>query len=211
MLQTQKNNFTCYKLFNNPSVVFDFVNRKGFLISSLSSTWRPKFNACEHLLFFTEIIRTKSLLLPNFHFERNKLRFHPDVFVLPWWHSGKESTCQCGRHRRCSPPLGQEDPLEEEMAMHSSILDSHVVLRNNSGRSHIPFIQFPPVVTSCNTIHRIRTLTLILSTYFHHHKNLSCCPSVATPTSLFPETLSLRPGNPNLFSVSVILPFKNVT
>ena len=133
MLQTQKNNLTCYKLFNNPSAVFDFVNRKGFLISSLSSTWRPKFNACEHLLFFTEIIRTKSLLLPNFHFERNKVRFHPDVFVLPWWCSGKESTCQCGRHRRCSPPLGQEDPLEEEMAMHSSILAWRIPRTEESG------------------------------------------------------------------------------
>ena len=122
MLETQKNNLRCYKLFSNPSVVFAFVNRKGFLISSLSSTWRPKFNAYEHLLFFTEIIRTKSLLLSDFHFERNKLRFHPNVFVLPWWRSGKESTCQCGRHRRCSPPLGQEDSLEEEMAVRSSIL-----------------------------------------------------------------------------------------
>ena len=84
MLQTQKNNLRCHKLYNNPSVVFDFVNTKGFLISSLSSTWRPIFNGCEHLLFFTEIMRTKSLLLPNFHFERNKLRFHPDVSVLPW-------------------------------------------------------------------------------------------------------------------------------
>ena len=87
MLQTQKNNLRCHKLYNNPSVVFDFVNRKGFLISSLSSTWRPNFNGCEHLLFFTEIIRTKSLLLPNFHFERNKLRFILMCLCFPgvWW------------------------------------------------------------------------------------------------------------------------------
>ena len=27
---------------------------------------------------------------------------------LPWWLSGKESACQCGRHR--FDPLSQEDP-----------------------------------------------------------------------------------------------------
>ena len=42
------------------------------------------------------------------------------VLGLPWWHSGIESTCQCRRHRVRF--LGQEDPLEEEMAPHSSIL-----------------------------------------------------------------------------------------
>ena len=34
---------------------------------------------------------------------------------LPWWLSGKESACNAG-------DLGQEDPLEEEMATYSSIL-----------------------------------------------------------------------------------------
>ena len=38
---------------------------------------------------------------------------------LPWWLSGKESTCQCRRHR-FDPAL--EDPLEKEMATHSSIV-----------------------------------------------------------------------------------------
>ena len=41
---------------------------------------------------------------------------------LPMWHHGKESTCQCRRHKRCGFFLGQKDPLEEEMATHSSIL-----------------------------------------------------------------------------------------
>ena len=42
---------------------------------------------------------------------------------LPRWLSGKESACQDRRHRRNhvqSP--GQEDPLEKEVATHSSIL-----------------------------------------------------------------------------------------
>ena len=39
---------------------------------------------------------------------------------LPRWRSGKESTCQC---RRCEfNPWVRKDPLEEEMATHSSIL-----------------------------------------------------------------------------------------
>ena len=42
------------------------------------------------------------------------------VLGLPWWHSGKESPCQCWRHRVWF--LGQEDPPEEEMATHSSTL-----------------------------------------------------------------------------------------
>ena len=39
---------------------------------------------------------------------------------LPWWLSGKESTCQCRRHR-FDPRVGMI-PLEEEMVTHSSIL-----------------------------------------------------------------------------------------
>ena len=39
--------------------------------------------------------------------------------------SGKESTCQCRRCKRNGlKSLGREDPLEEEMAPHSSILAS---------------------------------------------------------------------------------------
>ena len=38
---------------------------------------------------------------------------------LPMWHSGKESTCNAGNGVWF---LGWEDPLEEEMATHSSIL-----------------------------------------------------------------------------------------
>ena len=41
---------------------------------------------------------------------------------LPLWLSSKESACKCRRHRRQFCSLGQEDPLEEEMAIHSSIL-----------------------------------------------------------------------------------------
>ena len=38
---------------------------------------------------------------------------------LPWWLSGKESTCNT---RDVGQSLGREDPLEKEMATHSSVL-----------------------------------------------------------------------------------------
>ena len=42
---------------------------------------------------------------------------------LPWWLSGKDSACQCRRHKRpgFDPWIG-EDPLKQETATHSSIL-----------------------------------------------------------------------------------------
>ena len=41
---------------------------------------------------------------------------------LPSWRNGEESTCQCRRHETWVPSLGQEDPPEEGMATHSSVL-----------------------------------------------------------------------------------------
>ena len=41
---------------------------------------------------------------------------------LPWWLSGKEFACNTGAAGDMVWSLGQEDPLEEEMATHSSIL-----------------------------------------------------------------------------------------
>ena len=38
------------------------------------------------------------------------------------WHRGKECTCQCKKHETWLQSLGQEDPLEEEMATHFNIL-----------------------------------------------------------------------------------------
>ena len=44
------------------------------------------------------------------------------LWGLPRWHSSKESTYQCRKCKRLVQSLGQEDPLEKEMATHSSIL-----------------------------------------------------------------------------------------
>ena len=41
---------------------------------------------------------------------------------FPGGASGKEPTCQCRRHRTWVRSLGREDPLEQEMATHSSSL-----------------------------------------------------------------------------------------
>ena len=42
--------------------------------------------------------------------------------MLPKWRSGKESACQCRRHRDADLTPGWEDLLEEEMVNCSSIL-----------------------------------------------------------------------------------------
>ena len=47
---------------------------------------------------------------------------------LPWKLSGKESACQCR--------LGLEDPLEKEMATHSSILAWETPWTEEPGRLH---------------------------------------------------------------------------
>ena len=53
---------------------------------------------------------------------------------LPRWLGGKESTCQCGRHRRCGFDLWVgKIPLEEEMATHSSILAWKIPLTEEPG------------------------------------------------------------------------------
>ena len=48
--------------------------------------------------------------------------------------SGKESTCQCRRHRKFAlDPLGHEDSLEKEMATHSSTLAWEIPWREEHG------------------------------------------------------------------------------
>ena len=48
--------------------------------------------------------------------------WYPLGFGFPDGASGKEPACQCRRHKRWVQSLGEEDSLEEGMAMHSSIL-----------------------------------------------------------------------------------------
>ena len=69
---------------------------------------------------------------------------------IPRWHSGRVSTCQCRRCKRCGfdpwvgkiswkrawqpAPVGQEDPLEKEMETHSIILTWRIPWTEEPGR-----------------------------------------------------------------------------
>ena len=52
-------------------------------------------------------------------------------FGLPWWSSGKESTCQ---YRRLSLICGSGRPLEKEMATHFCILAGKIPSTEKPGR-----------------------------------------------------------------------------
>ena len=59
----------------------------------------------------------------KFYNLRYYIYIHLDtLWGLPRWCSGKESTCQYRRQGMWVWSLGQEDPLEEEMTTHPSIL-----------------------------------------------------------------------------------------
>ena len=52
-----------------------------------------------------------------------EIRQLPFTFIPVIWHSGKETSCQSRKLKeKWVQSLGQEGPLEEEMAAHSSIL-----------------------------------------------------------------------------------------
>ena len=67
------------------------------------------------ILVFTERKKTNPFFLILFFFCKKQT-----FLGLPWWLSGKESACQCRRHRRCG--FNQEYPLRKGMATCSSIL-----------------------------------------------------------------------------------------
>ena len=62
------------------------------------------------LIFFTVLLQTMRTILQS-HI--------PPAKGLPWWLSGKESTCQC--RRRGFDPWVRKIPLKKEMETHSSI------------------------------------------------------------------------------------------
>ena len=47
---------------------------------------------------------------------------HTTCHGFPWWLNGKESACNSGAAQMRVRCLGQEDPLEEDMATPSRIL-----------------------------------------------------------------------------------------
>ena len=56
------------------------------------------------------------------------------VIGLPAGVRGKKPACQCRKHKRGVQSLGREDPLEEEMATHSSILAWRMLWTEEPGR-----------------------------------------------------------------------------
>ena len=62
--------------------------------------------------------------------------FHggPVVQGLPWWFSGKESTCQCRDTGDLGLILHQNGPLEKEMTTHSNILAWEIPWTEEPGR-----------------------------------------------------------------------------
>ena len=58
---------------------------------------------------------------------------------LPQWLSSKESACNAGDPGDAGSILGQEDPLEKEMATHSSILAWEIPWTEELGGLHSPW------------------------------------------------------------------------
>ena len=83
-------------------------------------------------LFLKCLYQKSTLQICQFHFVageeasgyRAQPTFNPFLLGFPGGASGKESACQCRRHKQktCVHSLGREDPLEEKIATHSSIL-----------------------------------------------------------------------------------------
>ena len=78
---------------------------------------------------------TSFCILQNVFWNHSTVDTEVNMFrKLPRWLDGKESTCQCRRHRRCRFDLWVgKIPLEEEMATHSSILAWKIPLTEEPG------------------------------------------------------------------------------
>ena len=102
---------------------------------------------------------------------------HVCVYVgPPWWQSGKDSPCQCGRWLWS---LGWEVPLEKEMATHSSILaweipwtEEHGGLQSSVAKSHT-WLKWLSMHTHTHT-----------HTYIHKHTFSQ--PNIGLAKILFP-------------------------
>ena len=80
--------------------------------------------------FWLLILRFLSLSLSFFFFLGS-------IWGIPRWCNSKESTCQCRRYKRHKlQSLGQEDPLEKEMANQSGILTWKVPWTEEPGGLH---------------------------------------------------------------------------
>ena len=66
--------------------------------------------------------------------EHEHLKIIIEYLGFPGGASGKELACQCRRHEMQVRSLGWEDPLEKEIAIHSSILAWEILWTEGPGR-----------------------------------------------------------------------------
>ena len=94
--------------------------------------------------------------------------------------SGQEPTCQCRRPETWVQFLGQEDPLEEEMATHSSIL-----------AWRIPWTEKPDGLQSMGS-QKSQTQQNLLSTHGINRNCLYYCLSFPIILKLFSNIMSTK-------------------
>ena len=73
-------------------------------------------------LVITFLARSSSVQWLSLFMIHTHLTVDFNLIGLPRWHSGEELPANAGDTRDGVQYLGQEDPLEEEMATHSSVL-----------------------------------------------------------------------------------------
>ena len=84
---------------------------------------------------FSGFLQSSSFLFANYLCAGyHKIQFKDTFF--PGGASGKEPICQCRRHEMQVQSLGWEDPLEEGMATHSSILAWRIPQTEGPGGLH---------------------------------------------------------------------------
>ena len=99
---------------------------------------------------------------------------------LPRWLWGKESACQCRRETRVGC-LGQEDPLEEEMAAHSSILVWEIPWTEEPGG--LQSMELPGVRHDWACMHITHLYIMVAQESLKrslHWRKISCIRAVAT-------------------------------
>ena len=85
------------------------------LLKSMAETNTTLYGRNQH-----NFIKIKKIYILKIRQKKNRLIGKENG--PPRWHNDKESTCQCKRQETRVRPLGWEDPLEECMATHSSVL-----------------------------------------------------------------------------------------